>query len=181
VESLKRLITEQNEPLEEDEESKNKKNEALAKHNKQNKKRRETTNNTNSRENIKDKGDEEYGFDEINYKLKHTLRVCFININGIPKSANHPKNKEIYNTIDNNDIDIVGMSETNTAWNKMSQRGKWKERTLGWWESAHTSIAYNVKDTVTNIFQPGGTMLISRNKISHRVCGQENDTYGLGR
>jgi hypothetical protein len=83
VESLKSLITERNDPLEEDKENK-KKHEALAKHDKQNKMKRETTNNTNSRENNNDKGDEEYGFYEINYKLKHTLQVCFININGIP-------------------------------------------------------------------------------------------------
>ncbi len=92
MESLRRPTTERNDPLEEEKE-REKQNKNEAKQDKQNKKKRETKNNTISRGNYNNKGDEEYGFDEINYKLKHTLRVCFININGIPKSTNHPKNK----------------------------------------------------------------------------------------
>jgi hypothetical protein len=108
-------------------------------------KQKQNKNNASLGHRTKDKDEEEHGFDEIDYKLKHTLRVCFININGIPKSANHPKNKEIYNAIENNNIDIIGMTETNIAWNKIDQTDRWREQTIGWWESTHTSIAYNIK------------------------------------
>jgi hypothetical protein len=51
----------------------------------------------------------------------------------------------------------------------------------GWWESSHSSIGYNRKDSSTVPFQPGGCTVISVGQTSHRVIGQGSDTTGLGR
>jgi hypothetical protein len=95
VKSLKGQVTERNDSLQEDNNGQNHYG-RLANYKIQKTKKRKTKNNTISKELYNDKEDKEYRFDEINYKLEHTFRVCFININGIPKSANHPKKKKKY-------------------------------------------------------------------------------------
>jgi hypothetical protein len=53
----------------------------------------------------------EYFGDQLkSINQEHTLRIGFININGLPLSAEHPKNKLIYNSITNKQIGILGLS-----------------------------------------------------------------------
>lgn len=113
---------------------------------------------------------------------KHMLRIGFVNINGFPASADHPKNNQILNIINQLKISIIGMAETNRNWSRLKESDKWQSRTRGWWETQRTIMAYNTKDSViTSDFQPGGTLLTSINKPVHRIIGTGKDPEGLGR
>ncbi len=114
-------------------------------------------------------------------KTRNTLRIGFININGIPSSAHHPKNKELLNSINSTKLSIIGLAETNRCWHKMRIQDKWQERTRGWWETQRTALSYNTKDNeLATEFQPGGTALISINKAAHRILETGNDSAKLG-
>jgi hypothetical protein len=100
----------------------------------------------------------------------------------LPMTTDNPKNKIIYNTITNKQINIIGLAETNRCWHKLKEKDRWKNRTRGWWESSHCVFGYNMKDgDIASAFQPGGTTLISINNSSHRVISSGRDSSGLGR
>jgi hypothetical protein len=109
------------------------------------------------------------------------LRIGFVNCNGIPPLNAHPKNSSIFTTLTDHSFDIVGMAEVNLCWNKIASSQRWKSRTLGWWETSSSILAYNINDISNSYYQPGGTMQISINKAAHRIIQQGRDPSGLGR
>ena len=48
-----------------------------------------------------------------------TFRICFVNINGIPDTNDHPKNHHIQEMITNLDCDFFGMTEINKNWSNI--------------------------------------------------------------
>lgn len=64
--------------------------------------------NIQIREDIVTKTVEHFGDQLRSIDSIHTLRVGFININRIPQSAEHPKNKLIFNSINIKQIEILG-------------------------------------------------------------------------
>lgn len=110
------------------------------------------------------------------------LRIGFININGVPSLSEDPKNKLIFNSIEENQVGIVGLAEMNRCWHLLKDQDKWKARTRGWWESAHHKLSYNKQDNeLATAFQPGGTAIISTNTFCHRIIKSGQDPKGLGR
>ena len=106
----------------------------------------------------------------------------YLNINGLPKNKNHPKNNLIYQTLLNHKADIFGLTETNLKWSTLDQEHTWKERTTGIWESSHSILSYNRTDiNSTTSFQPGGTLLHSNGRSCHRIISSTCDPSGLGR
>jgi hypothetical protein len=124
----------------------------------------------------------EYLGDNMKSKSRNTLRIGFININGVPESSNHHKNKQILNIINDSNIDILGMSELNRCWHKLRISDRWQERTRGWWETQKTVLAYNLNDNeLSSDFQPGGSSITSINRPAHRIIDTGIDTTKLGR
>ena len=113
--------------------------------------------------------------------LKDTLRIGFININGIPANNAQVKNELIRNAINKNKFDITAMTEINRYWFKIASHHRWRQRTNTWWEAAHHAEAFNSQDIATSAFQPGGTLITSINKIAHKVTDSGFDDSGLGR
>ena len=106
----------------------------------------------------------------------------YLNINGLPQNKNHPKNQLIFNALISNEVDIFGLSETNTNWKNLDQDHHWRDRTIGVWEHSHSTISYNLKDILSSSpFQPGGTLIHSTGKSCHRVISSDTDNSGLGR
>ena len=135
------------------------------------------------RSDIRQTNDDDIYGDILSYKNSNSniLRLGFININGIPNNPEHPKNTAIFQAIQNAQIDIIAMAEINKCWYQLTEEERWKARTRSWWESSHSTIAYNLKDSDTKKFQPGGNILTSINKAAHRIIGSGKDKTGLGR
>ena len=139
-------------------------------------------NKGNTREDISETNDNNEIFgDSTDTKHDDHLRILFTNINGIPESASHYKNEKIYQAIEHNRVDILGMVEINKCWYKMNNKDRWHKRTFGWWESSKSTIGYNTKDSSSSAFQPGGVLLTSINKPAHRITETGQDSSGLGR
>ena len=111
-----------------------------------------------------------YG-DDIKQKSHNNkiLRLCFININGLPNNSEHPKNTALFQAIQSTQIDIIALTEINKCWHKMEEKERWRTRTKGWWETSHSTITYNTKDSDAKQFQPGGNIITSIDKAAHRV------------
>ncbi len=136
----------------------------------------------NIREDILEERNEQFGDQLRKINPIQTLWIGFININRMPLTSEHPKNKLIYNSIENKQISILGLTELNRCWHLLPDKDKWNERTRGWWESSHSTISYNRKDTIlASAFQPGGSAVISIGQTSHRVIKSGIDPSGLGR
>ena len=120
--------------------------------------------------------------DNTNYKPQHSFRLLTININGLPQLHNHPKYGTIREQINKFQVDIIGIAETNLQWNKFSTYDRLAQRTSKWWETTHCSYSYNINDTSTAKFQPGGTAILSRNLLAHKAQPRRTqDPTGLGR
>ena len=113
---------------------------------------------------------------------EHILRIGFVNCNGIPPLNTHAKNSSIYTSLADHSFDIIGMTEVNLCWHKITSSQRWHSRTRGWWETSSSVLAYNTNDIdTTSSFQPGGTLQVSINKAAHRVIQHGRDPSGLGR
>jgi hypothetical protein len=131
---------------------------------------------------ILNEGHEHFGNQIRKINIANTLRIGFININGMPMTSASPKNKLIYNAIENKQIGILGLVELNRCWHLLPDKDKWNERTRGWWESSHCTMGYNRNDnTLSTAFQQGGSAIISVGQTSHRVIQSGRDPSGLGR
>ena len=56
-----------------------------------------------------------------------SIRLVFANINGIPPTADHPKNSMIKAAITKTGASIIGFAETNISWNKLRGDNRWEE------------------------------------------------------
>ena len=83
-----------------------------------------------------------------------TLRIEFLNINGIPPQNSHTKNNSLFTAIADHYLDIIGMTETNLCWTKLQSSQRWRHRTVGWWETSSSILAHNINDIRTSTFQP---------------------------
>ena len=117
----------------------------------------------------------------ITSKRQNTLRVGFLNINGLPDNKEHPKNLMIYEAITSNEIDAIGLAETNKCWHALNANHSWKSRTTGWWQASKTTFAYNTTDCHNKAFQPGGVLQLTNEKATNRIIDSSIDKRKLGR
>lgn len=135
----------------------------------------------NERPNITGNREVHHVYDKMPHKKNEIIRITFVNINGLPKHKEHIKNKQLFNSIENSQTDIIRLTETNLRWHKLAQKDQWTERTQGMWEASHYSIGYNQKDPGDSCFHPGGAMTLSIGRTSHRIHSKGKDPTGLGR
>ena len=109
------------------------------------------------------------------------LRVGFWNCGGLPQSNQDPKNRMLRNWILSNNFDVVGLSEVNVHWKALQNDQRLPERTNGWFESLHLSMAYLSDWPSKTPYQVGGSTLLSLNRMAHRVSNKGWDTSGMGR
>jgi hypothetical protein len=121
-----------------------------------------------------------YG-NEIDKCGEDTLRFVGININNIPESSSSPKNKQLFQAINESEAGIVGITEVGRCWHLIPEKDRWTERVKGWWENSKSTISYNTKDVAPSKYQPGGTILCSIGRPCHRIIDSGVDKSGLGR
>jgi len=78
-------------------------------------------------------------------------------------------------------IDILGFTESNTCWDLIPDNQRLPQRTRGWWENCQWSLAYNRREENQSVHQPGGMGLLCINQMAHRAQRPGDDPLGLGR
>ena len=67
------------------------------------------------------------------------------------------------------------------CWHKLASRKRLEERTMGWFETLHRSVAYNYRDREAKRHQYGGVTIFSINNAASQIMGSGRDMTGLGR
>ena len=79
-----------------------------------------------------------------------------------------------------NQIDIACLTETNTNWNHYKGKRHLYRIVRKHWKRTHITTV-NIENKVSTLYQPGGTAIISTNKISPRITDSGGDPQGMGR
>ena len=113
-------------------------------------------------------------------KPPKTIRVCSVNVNSLGLSKHSPKDKEIKQFIDTYDVDIMCLTEVNVKWSLLEAEDKIWDRTSHWFENIKLGVGFNTNDPNALKHQPGGTVIIARDKIA-LTCVSGSDESKLGR
>ena len=106
-------------------------------------------------------------------KMKDTIRIGFLNINGIPNSNHDAKNSDLREAINKGQFDCIGLAEVNRNWNKIPLQHKWHNRISSWWESSKSITSFNTKDCMQEDFQH------SRRDPQNHLCLGSLSSLGL--
>ena len=79
------------------------------------------------------------------------------------------------------EVDILGIQELNVCWRKVGEQHRIWDRFRNWKEICQLSAAYNTRDINSVKYQPGGTAIVTINKLAHRVIDHGGDSSNLGR
>ena len=118
---------------------------------------------------------------KIGRKQPGMARVMFQNPAGLGVGNNSNKSHELREFIMDNDVDAIGMGETNVHWGKVSGSNSIWNRVRPWFENSRVAAAYNVRDRFAQRAQRGGSAQITKGRLSHRVLETGRDPRGLGR
>ena len=108
--------------------------------------------------------------DDINNKHDNAIRISFQNVNGLmtgkTKKEQLLKPDQVRLYMKRQKIDIHMMAEINVKWHLVPKNQTIEEHSCGWFEDQKISTAYNLHDKICHRHQPGGVMIIAKNKYS---------------
>jgi hypothetical protein len=104
-----------------------------------------------------------------------------LNPTGFTVRSGSAKDDQLRKFMEESEVDIMAFPEVNVCWHRVQSQHRLEERTLGWFETLHRSIAYNHKEHDARRQQYGGNVLLSINNAAHRVMEAGRDSSGLGR
>ena len=119
--------------------------------------------------------------DSLIVKDDSTIRIVSKQIGGLGITVGNSKERELKNWIIENEIDCIGLQETNVFWKKCNDKSQFRERMRHHkWDFVRTSTAFN-KHEFTAFNQFGGAAIVTTNVVASRVCCTGADETGLGR
>jgi hypothetical protein len=118
--------------------------------------------------------------DRLNDKCKGICRIGLLNPSGFMLTGGSAKDDQLRDMMKMMEVDIMCYPEVNVCWHKLTQRNHLEERTMGWFEMLHRSVAYNYQERLATRHQYGGTAIFSINNAASRVMGSGRDSTGLG-
>ena len=121
--------------------------------------------------------------DMIKEKKSRTLRLYFQNINGLSSTELYEDWIDIAQTMEDKQVDIYGLAETNIAWNPVITRtlGSTLKQQLGGGRNLVKLLTSSCDDPTYGRYQPGGVCLTARKNIVGRIGDNGSDPTGLGR
>ena len=116
----------------------------------------------------------------------NSIRILFQNIGGLGdlyKDKEPEKLVRLKKFLIKQEIDVVGIAETNTDWRTLPMENNLWNRTSSWFQSRRISVSHNdkVAPTTGRYFQVGGTATILIDEMASRPLQPGNDTKGYGR
>ena len=121
-----------------------------------------------------------FGDDISQNPQEQSTRIFFQNVNGLELSTIVHTLITTCIGIQDNQIDIACLVETNTNWNHFKGKRQLNNIVRKQWKRAHITTS-NIENKLTTLYQPGGTAIISTNNISPRITDSGIDPHGMGR
>ena len=119
--------------------------------------------------------------DRCGKKQSAVIRVITQNIDGIGQEPNSLKERNLKDFVLDKEIDIFGFQQLNVCWSKLKYKYRVWDRFKGWNESYSMSVAFNNQDVTSTPYQPGGTALLTTNKLTYMIDSNGVDDNKLGR
>jgi len=108
------------------------------------------------------------------------IHIVLQNANGIANNKQGAVKLDcLHLFMEEQEIDIMAMMELNTAWDCLDYRNRLPAKTCRLWEANLWSVVHNKQDKYGDDFQPGGTMIVVLNTLSHRTTTPGDDVTGL--
>ena len=124
----------------------------------------------------------DYWGHKLKQKGKKTVRISFVNINGIGWRAKSEKSEDIRRYMEDHQVvDVMGLCELGVNWGKVHNAHTLWDRTKKWFPSRRVGVAYNTTERISSRAQQGGTSTLVVNEVSHRCTEVGFDDTGLGR
>ena len=121
-------------------------------------------NNENSTQKIKNKINNVHFGDDIGQDpQENSTKIFFQNVNGLEFNTTSHTLLATCIGIQDNQIDIACLTETNTNWNHYKNKRHLHRIVHKHWKRAHITTA-NIENKVSTLYQPGGTAIISPKK-----------------
>lgn len=118
--------------------------------------------------------------DKLQYKTKNTIRLDFLNINTFPSNKSQVNIQLLRDLVTSAKIDILGLSELNCGWPRISPEDRIGEVSRNIWKRVTTIHSHN-QINCDQRFQPGGTALLMFEQVSDRIISNGGDPRLLGR
>lgn len=87
-------------------------------------------------------------------------------MNSLGLSNQSLKDREIRAYMEEADIDVMSLTETNVKWSLVEEKDRIWARVSSWFENVRVAVGYNTLDTNASRDQRGGTALIIRGKLA---------------
>jgi hypothetical protein len=116
----------------------------------------------------------------------NSIRVLFQNIGGLGdlfKDKEPEKLSRLKTFLIKQDVDVLGIAETNTDWRTLPLENNLWNRTSSWFQSRRISVSHNDKVAPKSgrYFQVGGTATMLINEMASRPLKPGADVKGYGR
>ena len=109
---------------------------------------------------------------------KSNARFITYNINTLPDVGTMAQDRMKHELKNNT---VIGISEINKNWNKISSADSYYNRTQHWWIQPKTQVAWLRDDQWHSEFQRGGVAVTAQGQLSPFVQDKGTDAAGLGR
>ena len=121
-------------------------------------------------------------FDDLitSQKDKDHTRVIFQNVNSLDLSSGHHTLALMCDSIAHYVVDIAYLAETNTNWKHNYATVLFKATTKRHWRHSHSTTSETAIDW-SDIYQPGGTTIITLPPFSFGITTSGSDPHGLSR
>ena len=145
------------------------------------------TNDTTGRRRCRNHGEKGYFGDPLTRKKGDCVRILLHNPRGIgfisdKRCKQTLKLEKLKKLILTHDFDLVGLTEVNKDWRKVSQDNTIWGATSGWREHRRIQVAQNVTKPPSNSdLLIGGTAMMAFDDFVFKISKQENDSRKLGR
>jgi hypothetical protein len=125
--------------------------------------------------------EKDYWGDEQLKKRRGMCRIGLLNPTGWTVRGGSKKDEDLLEYLKMGQYDIAAFPEVNVHWSRVAPYNRLEERTLGWFETMHRSLAWNMQDKgkLRSLF--GGTALLSMDDAANRVMASGRDPTKLGR
>jgi hypothetical protein len=84
--------------------------------------------------------------DKLMDKQEGICRIGLLNPSGLTLMGGSAKDDQIRSLLKQMDADVMCFPKVSVCWHKLTPCNRLEEQTLGWFETMHRLVAYNVRD-----------------------------------
>ena len=123
-----------------------------------------------------------YKGDKLTKLDQNHTRLFYLNINGIDTGNGDHSLLQLCHNLQEEGVDVISLTETNVHWKRQHVTSNFKRIVQETWPEDKIGICTSESNISWNSdYKPGGTAMISLNKVTSATINKGEDPSGLGR